>query len=133
MAWLIHSAKGTTWKDHKYIRKEGNRYFYKNSSDRNELDKKKSNEDIAAKNDTLTNLIMGRKSISDTKPYKAMAKANKALGDFVMGEYDEEIDRTIEKGAKVIDYILRGDILGDVVEGKFKENLKKAPEKGRHQ
>ena len=28
MAWLIHSAKGTTWKDHKYIRKEGKRYIY---------------------------------------------------------------------------------------------------------
>lgn len=29
MTWLIHSAKGTTWKEHKYIRKEGKRYFYK--------------------------------------------------------------------------------------------------------
>lgn len=26
---LWHSAKGSTWEDHKYIRKEGNRYIYK--------------------------------------------------------------------------------------------------------
>lgn len=27
--FLAHSKKGTTWKSHKYIRKEGQRYFYK--------------------------------------------------------------------------------------------------------
>ena len=27
--YLVHSAKGTTWEDHKYIRKDGNRYIYK--------------------------------------------------------------------------------------------------------
>lgn len=26
--YIIHSAKGTAWKKHKYIRKEGNRYIY---------------------------------------------------------------------------------------------------------
>lgn len=30
---LIHSAKGTTWTNHKYIRKEGKRYIYKEESD----------------------------------------------------------------------------------------------------
>ena len=25
---LEHSAKGTTWKNHKYVKKEGDRYFY---------------------------------------------------------------------------------------------------------
>ena len=29
MAWLVHSAKGTTWSKHKYIKKVGNRYYYK--------------------------------------------------------------------------------------------------------
>lgn len=30
--WTIaHSAKGTSWKKHKYIRKDGNRYYYKKS------------------------------------------------------------------------------------------------------
>ena len=30
-AWreeLYHSAKGTEWKNHKYLKKEGNRYYY---------------------------------------------------------------------------------------------------------
>ena len=27
--FLEHSKKGTTWKNHKYLRKEGKRYFYK--------------------------------------------------------------------------------------------------------
>lgn len=26
--YLVHSAKGSTWKKHKYIRKEGNKYIY---------------------------------------------------------------------------------------------------------
>lgn len=26
--YLAHSAKGSTWKDHKYIKKEGDRYYY---------------------------------------------------------------------------------------------------------
>lgn len=31
--YLAHSAKGTSWqkKDHKYIKKEGNRYYYKDA------------------------------------------------------------------------------------------------------
>ena len=46
---LKHSAKGTTWGEHKYIRKEGNRYIYpedvkksandNNVSDDEEIDK----------------------------------------------------------------------------------------------
>ena len=38
--YLAHSAKGTTWKNHKYIRKEGNRYIY------DPKDKKKFEEDL---------------------------------------------------------------------------------------
>ena len=37
---FYHSAKGTTWSDHKYIRKEGNRYIYKDDNTA-ERDKKK--------------------------------------------------------------------------------------------
>lgn len=29
MPYIAHSYKGTSWKKHKYIRKEGERYFYK--------------------------------------------------------------------------------------------------------
>ena len=29
---LAHSAKGTTWKNHKYIKKEGDRYIYEATS-----------------------------------------------------------------------------------------------------
>ena len=29
---LSHSAKGSTWKDHKYIKKENGRYYYKNET-----------------------------------------------------------------------------------------------------
>lgn len=38
---LFHSAKGTTWKNHKYIRKKGNIYIYPDSdSDSNSNNKK---------------------------------------------------------------------------------------------
>lgn len=30
--YLLHSAKGSEWKDHKYIRKEGNRYVYEDDN-----------------------------------------------------------------------------------------------------
>lgn len=30
-SYLVHSAKGTSWGKHKYIRKEGNKYIYKES------------------------------------------------------------------------------------------------------
>ena len=41
---LEHSAKGTTWKDHKYIKKEGDRYIYDTKSE----DSKRSKEERRA-------------------------------------------------------------------------------------
>ena len=29
---IMHSEKGSTWKNHKYIRKEGNKYYYADSA-----------------------------------------------------------------------------------------------------
>lgn len=37
--WLIHSAKGTAWKKHKYIRIENGQYIYENSKKAEELAK----------------------------------------------------------------------------------------------
>lgn len=52
---LKHSAKGTTWGEHKYIRKEGNRYIYpddvKNSANDN-IEKQKELNEENTKNDT---------------------------------------------------------------------------------
>lgn len=31
MGFIIHSAKGTTWSNHKYVKKVGNKYYYKDS------------------------------------------------------------------------------------------------------
>lgn len=33
MGDICHSYKGTIWKTHKYLRKEGNKYFYRESGD----------------------------------------------------------------------------------------------------
>lgn len=40
---IIHSAKGTTWKKHKYIKKEGKKYVYKKEKDSKEASKKVDN------------------------------------------------------------------------------------------
>lgn len=34
LMWLIHSAKGTTWKDHKYIAIKNGRYIYPNDNNK---------------------------------------------------------------------------------------------------
>ena len=36
--YLIHSAKGTSWKDHKYIRKVGDRYYYVTKKESSKID-----------------------------------------------------------------------------------------------
>lgn len=42
---ILHSYKGTTWKTHKYLRKEGNKYFYRESGDNLKTrDQKKTNQ-----------------------------------------------------------------------------------------
>lgn len=39
--YLIHSAKGTTWKDHKYVHKENGVYFYKDAKTKKDNDNHK--------------------------------------------------------------------------------------------
>lgn len=52
--YLSHSAKGTTWKKHKYIRKENGRYIYPSTNSNN-------------KNNTLTDSPMSRNTPYKTK------------------------------------------------------------------
>lgn len=53
-SYLIHSAKGTKWRKHKYIKKEGNRYVYRNPVRRVQKTKNDNSDDIV---DKFTGLI----------------------------------------------------------------------------
>lgn len=53
-SYLIHSAKGTKWNKHKYVKKEGNRYIYRNPVRRVQKTKNNNSYDIV---DKFTGLI----------------------------------------------------------------------------
>lgn len=48
-SYLMHSAKGTKWNKHKYVKKEGNRYIYKNPVRRVQKTKNNNSDDILTK------------------------------------------------------------------------------------
>ena len=49
---LVHSAKGTTWKDHKYIKKVDGRYIYDTKTNSKRSDEQKKLETLANKWET---------------------------------------------------------------------------------
>lgn len=63
MQYLIHSAKGSTWKKHKYIRKEGDRYIYtekeslKDKQKKTTLDAVKGNQTKMKISTTAKNVV----------------------------------------------------------------------------
>lgn len=80
---LKHSAKGTTWGEHKYIRKEGNRYIYPE-------DVKKSANDNIEKQKELNE----ENTENDTRYEKALndylKTISKDLNVYTITEYEHE-------------------------------------------
>lgn len=95
---IMHSAKGTTWKNHKYLKKIGNAYVYaKNASSANKRAKKYNkefektmNEDFGLGDKEVENVILGRRdgydrpiSKSDKEKYYGKNGAyNQLPGEF---------------------------------------------------
>ena len=74
MGYIIHSAKGTTWSNHKYIKKVGNKYYYKD--EKGELvegDPSDNGDSIETKELTTSSSKSKKKKSTETERIKALA------------------------------------------------------------
>ena len=78
--YLIHSAKGTSWKNHKYIKKVGNKYYYKNEKGELVEGDPSDNGDILTETkESTTSSSKSKKSKKSTETDRIKALANKVM------------------------------------------------------
>lgn len=78
--YLIHSAKGTSWKNHKYIKKVGNKYYYKDEKGELVEGDPSDNSDILTETkESTTNSSKSKKSKKSTETDRIKALANKVM------------------------------------------------------
>ena len=75
--FLVHSAKGTTWKNHKYIKKVGNKYYYKDEKGELVEGDPSDNGDILT--ETKESTTSSSKSKKSTETDRIKALANKVM------------------------------------------------------
>ena len=75
--YLIHSAKGTSWKNHKYIKKVGNKYYYKDEKGELVEGDPSDNGDILT--ETKESTTSSSKSKKSTETDRIKALANKVM------------------------------------------------------
>lgn len=64
---LIHSPKGTTWKNHKYLIKDGNRYIYKELQKKIHVTARDVRDNIKALKDSAVDTFIN--TLDDKEPY----------------------------------------------------------------
>ena len=78
--YLIHSAKGTSWKNHKYIKKVGNKYYYKDEKGELVEGDPSDNGDILTETkESTTSSSKSKKSKKSTETDRIKALANKVM------------------------------------------------------
>ena len=78
--YIIHSAKGTTWRNHKYIKKVGNKYYYKNEKGELVEGDPSDNGDILTETkESTTKSSKSSKSKKSTETDRIKALANKVM------------------------------------------------------
>ena len=75
--YLVHSAKGTSWKNHKYIKKVGNKYYYKDEKGELVEGDPSDNGDILT--ETKESTTSSSKSKKSTETDRIKALANKVM------------------------------------------------------
>ena len=115
--YLIHSAKGTKWNKHKYVKKEGNRYIYRNPVRRVQKTKNNNSDNIV---DKFTGLISYVKNSPErlknefnedplkfvmTHPKLASGIASRYVNDKLYQEYSSIKSEISNKGKEYIDKI----------------------------
>ena len=77
---FIHSAKGTSWKNHKYIKKVGNKYYYKDEKGELVEGDPSDNGDILTETkESTTSSSKSKKSKKSTETDRIKALANKVM------------------------------------------------------
>lgn len=77
--YIIHSAKGTTWRNHKYIKKVGNKYYYKNEKGELVEGDPSDNDDILTETKESTSSSSKSKKKKSTETDRIKALANKVM------------------------------------------------------
>lgn len=78
--YLVHSAKGTFWKNHKYIKKVGNKYYYKDEKGELVEGDPSDNGDILTETkESTTSSSKSKKSKKSTETDRINALANKVM------------------------------------------------------
>lgn len=78
--FLVHSAKGTSWKNHKYIKKVGNKYYYKDEKGELVEGDPSDNGDILTETkESTTSSSKSKKSKKSTETDRIKALANKVM------------------------------------------------------
>ena len=78
--YLIHSAKGTSWKNHKYIKKVGNKYYYKDEKGELVEGDPSDNGDILTETkESTTSSSKSKKSKKSTETDRIKTLANKVM------------------------------------------------------
>ena len=143
---IMHSEKGSTWKNHKYIRKEGNKYYYADSASTEKNKKTKQAISTAPSlADKITQMANGQQSdtpkpkeISQEftkKKSKSKSKSGYDLDDMarkvISGEFGNGAERQKRLGKsykeiqkRVNDVLLRGAKLSTSKSEKGKKKVK---------
>ncbi len=115
-SYLIHSAKGTKWRKHKYVKKEGNRYVYGNPVRRVTKTKNNSNDILTKLSDFVDyakNSPERLKNEFNEDPLKfimnhpklASGIASRYVNDKFYQEYSSIKNEIINKGKEYIEKI----------------------------
>lgn len=98
---MEHSAKGTTWKNHKYVKKVGNRYYYNTEDSTDEDDD----------NDQLVDLddIVETPDFENlpSKMDKIRPEFIRKFNDTVIWSPDKSKESLVSKGKDAIDDLLK--------------------------
>ena len=143
---VMHSEKGSTWKNHKYIRKEGNKYYYADSASTEKNKKVKQaistapslSDKIAQMKNSQQSDTPNPKEISQEftkKKSKSKSKSGYDLDDMarkvINGEFGNGAERQKRLGKsykeiqkRVNDVLLRGAKLSTSKSEKGKKKVK---------
>lgn len=107
---LMHSPKGTTWKKHKYIRKEEKRYIYKELQNKIHSVAQDIRDDIKESEQSLTDLYRESKDLGQKASEPLFDMGNEAIKrifskDWIVKSYEISSDVT-DIGFSLLDKIL---------------------------
>lgn len=119
---ILHSDKGSTWKNHKYIRKEGNKYIYDETSITPKQMERMRKADVKAEKEAIK---VKKKSNTANKDIDEMAR-RVIRGEFGNGaERQKRLGKSYKEIQKrVNDVLLRGVKLSTSKSEKGKNKVK---------